>query len=137
MLADIGACILQKMTNGTLKPIAHASRALLPGGKIICKSKKKLLRLYSQSQSSTIIFMVNTSLYKQTTSHYSPFLPKKKGLPTHTANRLQRWDTILLNYNFKMEYLPLKKFGHVGRLSRLIPKYKKITGRYSDHLLST
>ena len=47
----------------------------------------------------------------------------KKGL--HTANRLQRWDTILLNCNFKIEYQPLKNFGHADGLSRLIPKYKE------------
>ena len=49
----------------------------------------------------------------------------KKGLPTHTANRQQRWGTILLNYHFKMGYLPSNKFGHVEGLSRLIPKYKE------------
>ena len=49
----------------------------------------------------------------------------KKGLPSHTANRLQKWGTILLNYNFKMLYLPLNKFGHADGLSRLIPKYKE------------
>ena len=49
----------------------------------------------------------------------------KKGLPMHTANWLQKWGTILLSYYFKIEYLPLKKFGYVDRLSRLIPKYKE------------
>ena len=49
-------------------------------------------------------------------------MAKKKGLPTHTANRLQRWGTILLNYDFKMEFLPSKKLGHADGLSRLIPK---------------
>ena len=29
-LYSVGACILHKMTDGTLKPIAHALRALLP-----------------------------------------------------------------------------------------------------------
>ena len=29
----IGACILHKMTDGTTKPIAHASRVLLPAEK--------------------------------------------------------------------------------------------------------
>ena len=27
----------------------------------------------------------------------------KKGVPTHSANRLQRWSVILLNYNFKIQ----------------------------------
>ena len=33
----------------------------------------------------------------------------KKGIPTHTANRLQKFSIILLNYNFKMEYISSKK----------------------------
>ena len=49
----------------------------------------------------------------------------KKGLPTHTANRLQRWGVILLNYDFRMEFLPSQKLGHVVRLSRLIPKMRE------------
>ena len=49
----------------------------------------------------------------------------KKDLPTHTANRLQRWGTLLLYYNFKMENLPSNKFGLAGGISRLIPKYRE------------
>ena len=111
------------MTDGTLKSIADASRALLLAEKNIRKTTKRLLWLYTQFQNCTAIFTVDTSLYKQTTSHYSPFWAQK-GLRTHTAKRVQRWVTILLN-NFKMEYLPSKKFDHTDGLSRLILKYKE------------
>ena len=53
---------------------------------------------------------------------YKPLLiifGSKKGIPTHTANRLQRWSIILLNYNFKMEYISSKNIGHADGLSRL------------------
>ena len=50
---------------------------------------------------------------------------KKKGLPTHTANRLQRWGIILLDYNFKMEFLPSSKISHADGLSRLVAKHTK------------
>ena len=46
----------------------------------------------------------------------------KKGLPLHTANRLQRWGTTLLNYNFRMEFLSSQKLSHADGLSRLIPE---------------
>lgn len=46
----------------------------------------------------------------------------KKGIPTHTANRLQQWSIILLNYNFKMQYISSKNIGHADGLSRLIQK---------------
>lgn len=43
----------------------------------------------------------------------------KKGILTHTGNRLQRWGTILLNHDFTMKY---QKIGHVDGLSRWIAK---------------
>ena len=42
----------------------------------------------------------------------------------HIANKLQRKEIILFNYNFKMEFLSSKKLGHNG-LSRLIPKFSE------------
>ena len=45
----------------------------------------------------------------------------KKGQPVYTANRLLRWGTILLNYNFKLEYLPSRQTGHTDGLLRLVP----------------
>ena len=44
----------------------------------------------------------------------------QKGLPTLTANR---WGTILLHYNFKMDFITSSKISHADRLSRLIPKH--------------
>ena len=52
----------------------------------------------------------------------------KKGVPTHTANRLQRRGFILLNYNDKMEFLQAKKLSHADGLSRLIPKFSEPLG---------
>ena len=49
----------------------------------------------------------------------------KKGQPIYTANRLLRWGTVLLNYNFIIEYLPLKQISHADWLSRLVPKYSE------------
>ena len=42
----------------------------------------------------------------------------------HAANRLQRWGMIL-NYNFKIEFLLSKKLCHADGLSRLIRKHKE------------
>ena len=39
----VGACILHNMTDGTLKAIAHASRALLPAEKSYSKTEKESL----------------------------------------------------------------------------------------------
>ena len=101
----IGACILHKMPDGTKKPIAHASRTLLPAEKNYSQIEKESLG---------IIFAV-TRFHRylhgrrfRLQTDNKPLLTifgSKKGLPTHTANRLQRWGTILLNYDFDIEFL--------------------------------
>ena len=48
-----------------------------------------------------------------------------KGNPKYTVNQLQCWGTLLLDYDFKMEYIPLKELEHVNGLSKLIPKFNK------------
>ena len=104
---DVGAWFLHQMTDETLKLIAYASRALLPVEKIFANRKRgswgyicslRVPPLYLRST------FPSTNRPQATTHHFR----LKKGLPTHTANRLQRWGTMLLNYNFKMEYLQLK-----------------------------
>ena len=86
----VGACILHKMTDGTLKPIAHVSRVLLPAEKYIHKSKKKFLGLYSESQSSTTIFMVDTLHYKlQATTHH--FWLKKGSSYVYSQQIAKMW----------------------------------------------
>ena len=100
----VGACILHKMPDEMNKPIAYALRTLLPAE-----------RNYSQIEN------VLQTDHKPLLTIFS----LKKGLPTHTANRLQRWGAILLNYDFKMEFLLSQKLGHADGLSRLIPKMRE------------
>ena len=47
----------------------------------------------------------------------------KKGIQTHTANHLQRWATMLLNYSFKIEFLLSKEVTNAEELTRLILKH--------------
>ena len=119
----IGACILHQMPDGSKKPIAHASRALLPAEKNYSQIEKEALGIiFAVTKFHRYLhgrkFMLQTD--------HKPLITifgSKKGLPTHTANRLQRWGTILLNYKFNIEFVPSKKLGHADGLSRLIPKY--------------
>ncbi|EPB70403.1 hypothetical protein ANCCEY_10516 [Ancylostoma ceylanicum] len=48
----------------------------------------------------------------------------KKGVPVYSANRLMRWATILLGYNFDIEYVNTTKFGQADGLSRLMQKHQ-------------
>jgi len=47
----------------------------------------------------------------------------KKGIPTYTANRLQRWALTLLLYDFSINYISTDSFGHADVLSRLINRH--------------
>lgn len=49
----------------------------------------------------------------------------KKGIPTFTANRLQRFALTLLAYDFKIEYVRTDDFGNADLLSRLINTHTK------------
>ncbi|CAH8646648.1 unnamed protein product [Schistosoma bovis] len=92
----VGAAISHVFPNGSEKAISHASRSLTT-------TKKN----YSQIEKETlpIIFTVkkfHNMLYRRhltlMTDHKPPLavFGSKKGIPVHTANRLQRWATTLV-----------------------------------------
>lgn len=101
------SALLYKHEDGSTKPVVHVSRSLIAEEKYSEIGKDAL----------AIIFVVNAfrSFYmekdfycRQTIGFCCLSMGLKKGLPAHTANRLQRWGVILLNYNFKMQYIPSK-----------------------------
>ncbi|CDW60363.1 Gag-Pol polyprotein [Trichuris trichiura] len=47
----------------------------------------------------------------------------EKGVPSYTANRLKRWDTTLLSYDFIVEYRFTENSGRAAALSRLVDKH--------------
>ena len=47
----------------------------------------------------------------------------KKGIPVYSANRLQRWATTLLGYDFSIRYKRTEDFGKADGLSRLIGRH--------------
>ena len=59
---------------------------------------------------------------------------KEASLPVYTANRLLCWSTILLSYNFKIEYLSSKNICHAHGLSRLVPKNTEV---FEDSIIAT
>ena len=118
----IGACILHKMADGSNKPIAHASRTLLPAERNYSQIEKEALGIiFGITKFHRYLHGRRFTLQTDHKPLISIF-GSKKGLPTYTANRLQRWGTILLNYNFSIEFLSSAKLGHADGLSRLIPK---------------
>ena len=58
----------------------------------------------------------------------------KKDITEKTENRLQRWGTLLLDYDFRMEYIPSKELGDVDGPFSLITKFN---GPYEDTVITS
>ena len=96
----IGAVIFHKFKDGNTKPVGHASRTLLPAEKKYSQIEKESLAIiyackkfhkYTHGRR----FILQTDRRPLLSIHGS-----KKGIPTHTANRLQRRRTIITKWNF-------------------------------------
>ncbi|XP_062556963.1 uncharacterized protein K02A2.6-like [Armigeres subalbatus] len=116
--SGIGACLLHRFPYGSLKAVAHASRSLTPAeanyGQI---EKKGLALVFAVTKFHRMLLGRKFTLQ----TDHQPLLRifgQKKGIPVHTANRLQRWALTLLGYNFDIEYVSTTQFGYADVLSR-------------------
>ena len=119
----IGACIMHQYSDSSIKVVQHASRTLTATE-----------RNYSQieKEACALIFAV-TKFHRMIAGRHfvlqtdhQPLLAifgSKKGIPVHTANRLQRWATTLMAYDFSIKYISTDNFGYADVLSRLISSH--------------
>lgn len=115
----VGCTLFHRFPDGSERAIAFASKTLKP-------EEQKYAQI--EREGLSIIYGVR-KFYKYLWAHefilqtdHKPLLTifgSKKGIPTTTANRLQRWALILMGYTYKIEYIPTEKFGYVDGLSRL------------------
>ncbi|XP_018402050.1 PREDICTED: uncharacterized protein K02A2.6-like [Cyphomyrmex costatus] len=116
----LGACILHRFPDHSIKVISHASRSLTEAERKYSQIEKEALAIiFAVTKFHRMIF--GRQFILQT--DHKPLLQifgNKKGIPSHTANRLQRWALQLLSYDFKIEYIKTTEFGHADVLSRLI-----------------
>ncbi|GBP06580.1 Uncharacterized protein K02A2.6 [Eumeta japonica] len=124
-MVGIGAQIFHEMPDGNRKAIYHISRSLTPSKQKYSQIVKEALALVF----ACIKFhrMIYGRRFTLMTDH-KPLLTifgSKKGIPTHTANRLQRWALVLMGYDFQIEYVKTNEFGNVDVLSRLIATQQK------------
>ena len=117
------AVILRKYDDWTYKPIVLAARSWIAAEKNYSQNEKEVLAInFAKKKFHKFLhgreFLLQTD-HRPLFSIYG----SKKGVPTHRANRLQRWGTIQLNYNYKVEFLPWMRLSHAAGLSRLIQKF--------------
>ncbi|XP_062711283.1 uncharacterized protein K02A2.6-like [Aedes albopictus] len=121
----IGAVIMHQFPDGQIKAFAHASRTLTQSEQNYSQMEKEALALvFAVPKFRRMLLGCHFNLQ----TDHQPLLKifgSKKGIPLHTANRLQRWALTLLGFDFAVEYIPTDQFGHADVLSRLINNHEK------------
>ncbi|XP_055918537.1 uncharacterized protein K02A2.6-like [Eupeodes corollae] len=116
----LGAYIAHTFPDGSEKVIMHAARSLAPAETRYSQIEKEAAAIiFAVKKFHRMIFGRKFTLL---TDHkpLKAIFGNKKGIPTHTANRLQRWALILMMYDFNIQYVSTKEFGFVDVLSRLL-----------------
>ncbi|XP_062713135.1 uncharacterized protein K02A2.6-like [Aedes albopictus] len=121
----IGAVILHRFSNGTIKAVSHASRSLSAAEQNYSQIEKEALALvFACTKFHRMLWGRRFTLQ----TDHQPLLRvfgSRKGIPVHSANRLQRWALTLLGYDFQIEYVATQDFGYADVLSRLISNHQK------------
>lgn len=123
----IGTVAYHEYPDGSRKAFYYASRRLSDTeGRYSQIEKEALGIIFAVKKYHRFIFGRQFTLL----TDHKPLLSifgSKKGIPVHTANRLQRWALTLLGYNFDIRYMSTDSFGHADVLSRLISSQQRIT----------
>ncbi|XP_055590265.1 uncharacterized protein K02A2.6-like [Uranotaenia lowii] len=98
----IGAVIMHRFPNGSVKAIAHASKSLNQAEQNYSQIEKEALALvFACTKFHRMLWGRRFTLQ----TDHQPLLKVfgcKKGIPVHTANRLQRWALTLLGYDSRL-----------------------------------
>lgn len=79
--------------------------------KIMTNLKKEALVIIFRMKNCTCLYMVDDFRLQTVKWQLLTIYGSKKGTAIYKASTLLRWGTILLKYNYTMEYLPSKKLG--------------------------
>lgn len=116
----IGAVAYHTFPDNTIKAFYHVSRRLTSSECNYSQVETEGLGIvFGITKFHKYIWGRKFSLLTDHRPLLAIFSPTK-GIPQHTANRLQRWALILMAYDFKISFVRTEDFGHADVLSRLI-----------------
>ena len=124
----IGAVISHILPDGAERPIAFASRTLLPSERNYAQIEREALSLiFGISKFHSYLFGRKFVLV---TDHKPliTILGEKKGIPPITAARLQRWAIKLSAYTYEIEFRRTHEHSNADCLSRLPMHHVSPTG---------
>nr|XP_049466096.1 uncharacterized protein K02A2.6-like [Anopheles coluzzii] len=126
----IGATLSHKFSDGSIKVVQHASRALTKAESNYSQIDREGLALvYAVTKFHKMLYGRH---FRLQTDH-RPLLRifgSKKGIPIYTASRLQRFALTMQLYDFTIEYVQSGMFGNADILSRLIRNHAKPEAEY-------
>lgn len=117
--------VIYHLDNGSLKAFYHVSKKLSQTEQRYSQIEKEALSVvFSLQKFHKYVWGIKFTLH----TDHRPLLSifgSNKGVPQHTANRLQRWALIVRGYDFDIQYTRTTDFGHADVLSRLIADYPR------------
>lgn len=121
----IGATLLHRLSDGTLRPIMHASSSFNDAERNYPQVEREALALvFAVKKFHAYIYGRQFELH----TDHKPLLAifgSKTGVPVHTANRLRRYALTLLGYDFTIRYVDGANFAYADFVSRLIDSHAK------------